>query len=456
MEADCYMNVDLNEYLVIGAGVSGLSVAEYFMAHNKSFRVMDSRELPPNAQPIKAMLPASHISFGELRSDWIERADIIVTSPGISPHLPEFDAALAKGAIIMGDIELFAVEVKRPYIAVTGTNGKSTVTMLATRILQSQGINARACANIGAPALDELRNEDCDMYVLELSSFQLETCHSLRPQAAVVLNICDDHLDRHENIESYASIKSSIYNNSGINVIPRDNKTSKYLSHCKADVSFGLDTPSQGSFGIIEDRSGRWLAQGNRKIIQASKLPVMGEVGELNVLAALALTHSYIKNEAKAIDAISAFEGLPHRCQLIAEYNNVKWIDDSKGTNIGATVSAINGLKQPLVLILGGIHKGGSLDELVSAVQGKVSHVIAFGQDKQIFIDALNGFVTTESALTIKQCVALAQEMAVPGHAVLFSPACASFDMFSNYIERGLAFQNEARKQIEGGSNDRE
>lgn len=450
MEADCYMNVDVNEYLVIGAGVSGLSVAEYFMTHNKSFRVMDSREIPPNAQAIKAMLPASHISFGEMRSDWIESADIIVLSPGISRHLPAIDAAQARGARIMGDIELFALEVEKPYIAVTGTNGKSTVTMLATRILQSQGINAKACANIGAPALDELRNDDCDMFVLELSSFQLETCHSLRPQAAVVLNICDDHLDRHESIEKYASIKSSIYDNPGIKIIPRDDKTSKYLAHYKADISFGLDMPAQGSFGIIEDRSGRWLAHGDRKIIQASRLPVMGEVGELNVLAALALTHSYIKNEAKAITAISAFEGLPHRCQMIAEHNSVKWIDDSKGTNIGATVSAINGLKEPLVLILGGMHKGGALDELVSAVQGKVSHVIAFGQDKQIFIDALNEFVTTESALTIKDCVALARQVAVPGCAVLFSPACASFDMFSNYIERGLAFQNEVRRQLEG------
>ena len=446
------MEADTKNYLIIGAGASGLSVVEYFSAQAKTFRIMDTREIPPNASKIKSMLSKSCISFGELNRDWIEQADVIVLSPGVSPHIPEIQHAKKQGVEVIGDIELFAKHVDKPYIAVTGSNGKSTVATLVGDIINSQGKRAITCANIGEPALNVI-NDDADVFVLELSSFQLETCQSLAPVASSVLNISDDHLDRHESIEQYALIKASIYCNSKNKILPRDLQTIKHLSNYQADITFGLDAPIDNHYGVIEDESGRWLMQGHRKIINSSELPLLGEAGELNVLAALALTHNFIHNEAKAVQAIKQFKGLAHRCQLIAEHNGVQWIDDSKGTNIGATISAIRGLNQPLVLILGGIHKGGSLAELCAAVSGQVDCVIAYGQDRQIFVDALSEVVTVKQASSLKECVAIAHLEVQPGMAVLFSPACASFDMFANYIDRGLAFKSAVLAQLSGESH---
>ena len=446
--------MDTRNYLIIGAGSSGFSVVEYFLAHNKNFRIMDTRELPPNADVIKSSVPEACISFGEIKQQWIDRADIIVLSPGVSPHTPEIQKAHAQGVEVIGDIELFAREVTKPYIAITGSNGKSTVTMLVTQLLKSQGLRAKACGNIGEPALSLIDDDNVDIYVLELSSFQLETCASLAAQAAVVLNVCDDHLDRHQSIDEYAAIKASIYNHATCKIIPRDHSTKRFLSNYRGDISFGLDIPDADNFGVIEDDKGRWLVQGSRKIINTENLPLIGATGQLNVLAALALTHTLINDESKAVEAIQSFRGLPHRCQLIAGSDDVQWIDDSKGTNIGATVSAINGLEREIVLIVGGVHKGGLLDDLVEAVEKKVSHVIVFGQDKQIFVDALNEHVDVRVASSLSECVELASKLVFPGQAVLFSPACASFDMFQNYVERGLAFQAAVKRKVKGEQSD--
>jgi len=316
-------------------------------------------------------------------------------------------------------------------------------------ILASQGLRVKACANIGEPALSVV-DDNVDIFVLELSSFQLETCKSLSPVASVVLNICEDHLDRHESIEQYAQIKSTIYKNATHKVIPRDKRTKSFLSDYQTNLSFGSDVPSGNNYGVMEDESGRWLVRGDRKIIQSSELSLLGSPGELNVLAALALTQSFIKDETKALGVIKRFKGLSHRCELIAEHNHVQWIDDSKGTNVGATVSAIKGFKQPLILIVGGMYKGGSLSELSSVVGNNVSHVIAFGQDRQVFIDALKEQVDVREASSLDECVELANQLVVPGQTVLFSPACASFDMFADYIERGLAFKQAVHAKVNG------
>lgn len=449
MQANCLMKVDTCNYLIFGAGISGLSVAEYLTLQGKNFRIMDSREIPPNAAAIQSLLDSSHISFGEIKQQWMEQADVIVLSPGVSPHLPELEQAKARGVEIVGDIELFAREVKAPYIAITGSNGKSTVTTLVTEILKSQALRVKACANIGEPALSAISEYEADIYVLELSSFQLETCQSLKPLASVVLNICDDHLDRHKNVDQYASIKTKIYQNAQHKITARDDSIAKYLSDYQSDASFGLDAPIGNNFGVVEDRTGRWLVRGDRKIIDTNELPLLGATGELNVLAALALTYKFIENEAKAIIAIKSFKGLPHRCESVAEHNNIQWIDDSKATNIAATVCAISGLNDPIILIVGGIHKGGSMNDLLNTVKEKVSSVIAFGKDKQIFIDALKDSVDVKDAASLSESVELAHKMAKPGHTVLFSPACASFDMFASYIHRGIAFQAAVRKIIQ-------
>lgn len=439
-------------YLIFGAGASGLSVVEYCLHKGENIRVLDTRDIPPNAAAIKSLLSNDCIAFGEIKQQWINDADVIVLSPGVSPDLPEIKQAIEQGKEVIGDIEIFARNVHKPYIAVTGSNGKSTVTMLVVGILESQGLNAKACANIGEPALNVI-NDDVDVFVLELSSFQLETCASLAPMAAAVLNVTDDHLDRHGSYERYAQIKTSIYNNARHKIIPRNAYAEKFVSEKNSVTSFGIDKPINNQFGIIEDDAGRWLVQGQDKIMASSELPLLGVSGELNVLAALALTDALVSDQATAVAAIKKFQGLAHRCELVIVNNGVTWIDDSKGTNVGATVSAINGLDQPLILILGGVYKGGQLSDLCEISRQRVKHVIAFGQDKQVFIDALNGCVNVQQADTLSECVDLAYQLASPGFTVLFSPACASFDMFANYVERGLAFKQLVREKQQDVSN---
>ncbi len=443
---------EATNYLIFGAGASGLSVVEYCLSQDANVRVIDTRDLPPNAAKIKSLLPSNCVSFGTVEQQWIDQADVLVLSPGVSPHLPVIKQASEQGKEVIGDIELFARNVPKPYIAVTGSNGKSTVTMLVADILASQGLTVKACANIGEPALTAI-NIDVDLFVLELSSFQLETCYSLSPLAAVVLNITEDHLDRHESFQKYARIKTSIYNNASNKIIPRTDSIQSYFAKHKDAISFGLDVPHENDFGIVEYETGRWLVhhqgtQGHYKIIRTSELSLLGTTGELNVLAALALTHGLIKDYAKAIDAIKCFKGLAHRCELVALHNNVRWIDDSKGTNVGATVSAIEGLGQSLILIVGGVHKGGSLQGLCDAVRDRVNYVIAFGQDRQLFIDALSAYVEVKEAASLDECVECAAQIALPGQTILFSPACASFDMFANYVERGLAFKRMVLEKV--------
>ena len=444
------MNIDTTKYLVIGAGVSGLSAVNFLLAQNKNVRVMDSREIPPNAKKINDVLPRSQICFGGFDEKWLQQADVIVLSPGVSPHTPEIQEAANCGTEIYGDIELFARYATKPYIAITGSNGKSTVTSLVAEILKSQGIKAKAGANIGEPALDLLNDESIEIYVLELSSFQLETCMSLSPEAAVVLNVSDDHLDRHRSLEEYANIKASIYWNAKHKVVCRSNNSHANLTK---ETSFGSDQPKGANFGVVEDEGGRWLVHGTERLLSAAEIPLLGVVGELNVLAALALTNTYIKDKVKALKAVREFKGLPHRSELIAEHHGVQWIDDSKGTNVGATVSAVLGLEKPIILILGGVHKGGSVEALREAVQQKVKLVVVFGRDKQVFIDVLQKSTKVIEVNCLDDAVECAYQNIADGDVVLFSPACASFDMFSNYIERGQAYQTAVNRCVFGDSH---
>ena len=442
------MEVDPTNYLVIGAGVSGLSAVEYLLARNKQCRIIDSRGLPPNAAKIKNILSESQICFGQFNQQWLQEADVIVLSPGVSPQTSEIQQAVRSGAELVGDIELFAREVTKPYIAITGSNGKSTVTTLVAAILESQGLHAKACANIGEPALNLVDEKSIDIYVLELSSFQLETCSSLRPDAAVVLNVSDDHLDRHASFDDYARIKQSIYAKAKFKVVPREQGKNKFLIGSDDVRSFGEDAPNDSNYGVKQDGDSRWLVQGVDKLINCADLPLMGVTGEQNTLAALALTDSFIQDQSKALEAIRAFKGLPHRCEFVLEKNGVQWIDDSKGTNVGATVSAILGFNRPVILILGGVYKGGSLESLIQAAQSKVELIIAFGRDKQVFVDALKEVTEIVEQNSLTASVAYAKQKSKSGQTVLFSPACASFDMFSNYIERGLAYQAAVKQSV--------
>ena len=434
MQASQAVSTDETNYLVIGAGVSGLSVAGFLAARNKNFRVMDSRDLPSRASDIKALLPAERICFGRLDPRWIRQADEIILSPGVSPQMPDLQPARIKAARIYGDIELFAQAAVTPYIAITGSNGKSTVTTLLTKILNSQGLKARAGANIGEPALNLLNHQATDIYVLELSSFQLETCWSLCPAAAAVLNISDDHLDRHHSLRAYADIKASIYRQAKNKIVYRQ---CKYLAPVSDAISFGSDAPAENHYGVKPQAGGRWLMRGNEKLINAAQLALPGMTGELNVLAALALAEPYIVDREKALRAIVDFKGLPHRCQLVAKDNGVKWINDSKGTNPGATAAAICGLDGPVILFLGGVHKGGGLESLRDAVRHRVKLVIAFGRDKGVFTRGLGDICDVIEVTTLPAAIQHAHINARSGDSVLFSPACASFDMYNGLQATG-------------------
>ncbi len=429
-------------YLVLGAGITGWSVVSYLLAQGHAVRVTDSREIPPNADKIRAVVASEDICFGQLQWQWLQQADVVIVSPGIDSRTAEIQAAIAAGVEVIGDIELFARTAQKPYIAITGSNGKSTVTTLVTELLASQNIAVRAGANIGEPALNLLADDDLDMYVLELSSFQLETCQSLSPCAAVVLNISDDHLDRHQDFTRYQQIKLSIYNQATRRVIARQ----EIFNMISADSSFGNDVPASGHYGVRTDDSGQeWLMYGSDKIMLVDDIPLLGVTGQLNVLAALALTEPFITDMAAAVTTIKAFKGLPHRCEVIANENNTLWINDSKATNIGATIAALKGIDRNIILILGGVHKGGSIADIVPIIQAKVKTAIVFGEAADIFTHALHNQVTVKQAASLHEAVALAKQQALAGDAVLLSPACASFDMFANYMQRGEAFRIAVR-----------
>jgi len=444
----CSMQSNNINYLVVGAGMTGLSVVSYLRAHGHGVRVMDSRELPPNAKKIRSLLPPNDVCFGEFKWEWLDNTDVLVVSPGIDSHQQPIQSASQRGIQVIGDIELFAQAATKPYIAITGSNGKSTVTTLVNKLLQSQGINTKAGANIGKPALDLLADKDTEIYVLELSSFQLETCQSLQASTAIVLNVSDDHLDRHADFNAYKAIKHSIYQNAERKVFSRMQDHLSMTSAC----SFGLDQPQKGHYGICDDSQGQqWLVCGDYKIMPSDQISLLGEVGKLNVLAALAIVDPYLKDMPAAINTIQTFKGLAHRCEQIAQHDGITWINDSKATNIGATLAAIEGLEYPLILLLGGVHKGGAVDGLISVIKNKVKQVIVYGRDAHIFFQALNEHVETQQVDSLQQAVVAAYGYAVDQDTVLLSPACASFDAFDDYRHRGDVFRETVHQCLSGG-----
>ena len=445
------MQVDNRQFVIVGSGISGYSALHYLLAQGCAVRLMDTREIAPNAAEIKTLLPATAIHFGGLQQEWLEQSDVIVLSPGVSPQEPAIAQAVAKGVTLMGDVELFAQACTKPYIAITGSNGKSTVTTLVTELLCSQGIKAYMGGNIGTPALDLLQQKDADFYVLELSSFQLETCPSLTPVAATVLNISDDHMDRYSSLASYSKVKDRIYDKAAYGVYAQDYPLQMH-AHEKGVVRFGVKQQPGIELSIELHDNQRWLVQAGEPLISADELTLPGAMGELNVLAALALIKAYVKDKEAVLAVLRGFEGLPHRCQSVAENAGVLWVNDSKGTNPGATIAAIKSFDREMVLILGGVHKDGSIDGLVELIRRRVHSVILFGRDAAIFAAALEGHACYQAS-DLATAVTLSDEHSHAGDVVLFSPACASFDMFDNYQQRGDSFMQLVREQITGGQH---
>jgi UDP-N-acetylmuramoylalanine--D-glutamate ligase len=429
------------QHVIVGLGTTGLSVARYLSRQGQGFAVVDSRRNPPGEEELNQAFPGTTTHFGDFDTELLSQAEQLIVSPGVSVNTPEIARARASGHEILGDVELFARVVTRPVIAITGSNGKSTVTALVGEMAGRAGIKAGVGGNIGTPALDLLEDTEAELFVLELSSFQLETTASLQPVAAVVLNISPDHMDRYEDLDTYAQTKGSIYRHAQACIVNRDDPLASNLVKDPGLVSFGLDTPStEQDFGLIRDNGEEVLVRGRQSIMKASDIRMPGRHNISNVLAAMALADAAGIPLDAAAEAARTFTGLAHRCEWVAESNGVKWFNDSKGTNVGATIAALNGLSQTVILIAGGQGKGADFSDLQSAVRDKARSVILFGEDADQIESAINKIVPVVRVRNLEEAVSLAASQAQPNDAVLFSPACASFDMFRNYQHRGETF----------------
>ena len=434
--------------LVVGLGKTGLSVARYLSGRGLPVAIVDSRAEPPGLEALRADLPADVALFlGGFEAAAFERAEQIIVSPGVALATPQIAAARARGVAVIGDIELFAQAAAAPVVAITGSNGKSTVTTLLSAMAQRAGLQVRTGGNIGTPALDLLAETEPDLYLLELSSFQLETTHSLQPAAAVVLNISADHLDRYPDIEAYAAAKAGVYRHATLQVVNADDPAAARLADPeRPQVRYTQQVPAAGDYGIRASAGSRWLACGDEWIMPVAGIGMSGRHNSGNALAALALGAALGLPRDAMIEALREFHGLPHRMQRITVRDGVSWYNDSKGTNVGATLAAIDGIEGKVVLIAGGDAKDADLSPLVAALQRKGRGAVLMGKAAAELQALLTGTLPVVRADAMAQAVGLAAGMAQPGDAVLLSPACASTDMFRDFQERGDVFVAAVRE----------
>lgn len=431
--------------IIIGLGQTGLSCARYFSRKGIPFAVCDTREAPAAAEAFRAEFPGVELRLGALDSDWLAQAQELVISPGVDKRHPAIAAATAAGAALIGDIDLFCREAQAPIVAITGSNAKSTVTTLVGLMAEQAGIRVGVGGNIGTPTLDLLQ-QPAELYVLELSSFQLETTHELRAAAATVLNVSPDHLDRYDGMQDYTLTKQRIYRGAAVVVANRqDALTQPLLAQGVELRSFGLNEPDLKQYGLRTQDGETWLACGLEYLLPESALKIRGRHNLANALAALALADAVALPRAAALEALRSFAGLQHRCQWVAEIDGVSYFNDSKGTNVGATLAALEGLgatleaEAQLILIAGGVGKEQSFAGLDAPLKRFSRDLILFGRDaEQIAAEvAAPRKYFVESLQAAVEC---ARELANSGDIVLLSPACASFDMFSGYAQRGDCF----------------
>jgi UDP-N-acetylmuramoylalanine--D-glutamate ligase len=429
--------------LVVGLGDTGLACARFLAARGERFAVADSRTNPPGIDELKRELPEVACHCGDFDATLLRSARRLLLSPGVAPQHPAIAAAQQAGVAVLGDIELFARHADAPVVAITGSNGKSTVTTLLGEMAQAAGKVVRVGGNIGTPALALLSAEAPDLYVLELSSFQLEVTSSLNAAAAVVLNISEDHLDRHGTLSHYAAIKQTIYRGDGVVILNRDDAQVMAMAQPgRVTVSFGLDgAPTENDFGLLQRDGISWLGKGHEPLLAVTAMKMPGRHNWSNALAALALGEAVGIDMAAMVQVLRDFPGLPHRCQWVAEQHGVNFYEDSKGTNVGATLAALEGMPgERVVLIAGGQGKGQDFAPLRPALAARARAVVLMGEDAPLMEQALAGAAPLVLAADIDDAVARARELAQPGDSVLLSPACASFDMFRNYVHRGEAF----------------
>lgn len=434
--------------LVVGLGQTGLSVARYLHSRGIAFAVVDSRANPPGKDELLKQFPAAPYAFGAFADAdaMFAQAQTLVVSPGIAVATPEIRTAAERGAEIIGDIELFVREAKAPVVAITGSNGKSSVTTLVDLMAKKAGMASFAGGNLGYAALDLLEQAVPDLYVMELSSFQLETTRSLRAVSAVVLNVSEDHMDRYDSYSDYAAAKAVIYQNCACAVANRDDPLVMTMVEGMDNVvSFGLNVPAAGQYGVREHDGKRWLAKGETLLLPVTDMKLPGEHNIANALASLALGEAAGIRLAGMLAALREFTGLSHRTQWVRERNGVNWYNDSKGTNVGATLAALAGLPGKTVLIAGGQGKGADFAPLAPVAQEKARAVVLIGEDRNKIADVLENKVLYLLAESMEDAVQLAAELAQSGDNVLLSPACASFDMFKGYGHRGDVFSDAVR-----------
>jgi len=432
-----------SEYiLVVGLGITGLSAVRYLSSQGKNIVVVDSRKEAPGLKELKVNFPEVSVYLGKFDETLFLGASRIIVSPGVSIKENVIQHAIERGVDAIGDIELFAQQVNAPVVAVTGSNGKSTVVSLLGEMAKIAKINYAVGGNIGIPALD-LINKNVDLYILELSSFQLESLKSLKPVAAAVLNLSPDHMDRYDSYAEYIQTKRHIYQQCGMAIINRDDEQVSEMQTCNESVAgFTMNSPEQGDYGLREYDGEMWLCKGDEKLIQQKALKLNGQHNTANALAALALGDAANFPVVSMLTALTTFTGLPHRTQFVAEKQHVTWVNDSKGTNVGATIAAINGLrvKNKILLIAGGIAKDADFTPLKLAMKEKVRGVVLIGKDAVKIEQALLNEVSIWHANDMAEAVNVAAAKAISGDTVLLSPACASFDMFKGYEHRGEVF----------------
>jgi UDP-N-acetylmuramoylalanine--D-glutamate ligase len=427
-----------SKVLIVGLGKTGFSVAKFLQQYGIQFAVVDSRDKPPMNDALIQAYPDTAIFTGGFDKSAFDVATHLVVSPGVSLQENSIQKAIQARTKIVSDIDLFACATDQPIIAVTGSNGKSTVTTMLESMGNRSAIRTVAGGNLGIPALD-LLDESVELYVIELSSFQLERTSALNAKAATVLNISPDHLDRHHTLAGYIEAKQKVFSGNGRMILNEDDATVKDMVVANREfISFSLQTNT--GFHLEERLGEIYLMDGTSPLMKQKELPLEGMHNVANALAALALGKTVGLDMQSMCRALRDFKGLEHRMQRVAKVKGVTWVNDSKATNIGACVAALQGCQEKIVLIAGGDAKGAEMTELIPVIKEKTKCVVLIGKDANKIELAINGCVPSYQAKTIKEAVQIAAELANAGESVLLSPACASMDQFKNYQERGDKF----------------
>ncbi|MBD0410974.1 UDP-N-acetylmuramoyl-L-alanine--D-glutamate ligase [Pseudoalteromonas distincta] len=433
-----YLNEIKNKQItVLGLGVTGLGIVRFLLSHGLAPKVVDSRATPPGIDWLKEHAPNLDTHFGNLDDAELCSSNMIIISPGLSLKIPAVANAINAGVEVIGDVELFARINTKPVVTVTGSNGKSTVVTLAYEVLKEAGYKVALGGNIGTAVLD-LLNDDFDVYVLELSSFQLDTTTSLKPVSATVLNVSEDHLDRYDSYQAYIDSKLSIYGGAELIVVNADDiQTHPVERGTTPLISFGAQ---QGDYHLAQHNGETHFMLKGDTFLPVDTLAVVGKHNYLNTLAVMALLSPFEVSKEQYKNALGQFNGLAHRCQFVAELNGVKYFNDSKATNVGATIAAIDSLAsngENLIVIAGGDAKGADLNALKPYIEQHVKALICFGKDASDL-----AAITNKSYLTnnMEEAVTLANVLSSTGNIVLLAPACASIDMYNNYMQRGDDF----------------